>query len=121
MANLVSALFNHNTVIHDIYIICFVQYVKSVRDKDSCAIRQWSSEQTVIQNRFTHVRVDSRKWIVEKDNVGIWVSRSGERNSSLKTWRTFFKILMDGISHTLPCTFWPPWKTEKFKTFSDQM
>ena len=39
MVNLVSALFNNNTIIHDIDIISFVQNVKSVCDEDTCTVR----------------------------------------------------------------------------------
>ena len=42
-ANLIGAFCNDNTIIHDIDVIRFVQYMKSVRDQDSRAIRQRSS------------------------------------------------------------------------------
>ena len=39
MVNLVSALFNNSTIIHDIDKISFVQDVKSVCDEDTRTIR----------------------------------------------------------------------------------
>jgi len=42
--NIVSALFYDNSIIHDVYVICLVQHMQSMRNEDPCPIGERAIE-----------------------------------------------------------------------------